>query len=455
VAAAAAAGARREVTVVVRAPPRVCAAPELPGVGVVAVVAPACGANRTDGVAVVSADLLPSDWFGSVAALARRNDFRSAWLFVGEWDQLEHTDWAALAAQARPGLVLLRTALLPTDSELVAQSNRSRAASGPLPVVSDWSLWGAEPDLLGPFATQLSRAQDPQAFLLENWYRVLPWPSAAPWIDRFRCPDIASSGKRHAFATMLSTTNHYVLAAAVLGLSLMAFQNDTARILIHQPGALSRDQLHMLTLCGWQPCAIPYIPPPDPQRVYWQYVHQYTKLSIWSWTAFDRVVFVDADSLVRAPMPELFQETAPFAASPNLRRQVGVALTLNGGFLSVRPSLQQFWSLWFRSRVDLDYDLALAEQAFLNKVFPPGTWKDVGYCYGANVALKVHEPVGWDNFKSCMKSFHFIRVKPSDPAHRQHVDYPRMVAEIHEWRAYLPRLRSLPCRLCRSVGDAP
>lgn len=156
------------------------------------------------------------------------------------------------------------------------------------------------------------------------------------------------------------------------------------------------------------------IPPPhNGKGIHHRFKDQYTKLSIWSFDelGIDRLVYLDADTIVRRNFDELFDSPFNFAAVPDVYGDSrGFSITFNAGVLVLRPSTTVFQDI-MRKIETAKYPMKQAEQAFLNLYFG-GKGVRLPYVYNANLAMKRRSPALWDGLKDEMRIVHYTMVKP-------------------------------------------
>lgn len=213
-------------------------------------------------------------------------------------------------------------------------------------------------------------------------------------------------------------TDSYATAVIALAHSLHRANVSARLILIYLPSRISPRTLCLASAAGWTPHPVPYIPPPrggagTPAH----FRDQYTKLNVWALDALGvrSLVYLDADTLVRARFDELFALPHRFAAVPDVfagPRGFGVAF--NAGVMLLRP----------RARVLADmraalaaarYPPAFAEQAFLNVYFAAQALR-LPYAYNANLAIKRRAPALWAALRRDMRIVHYTLDKPFPPA---------------------------------------
>lgn len=62
------------------------------------------------------------------------------------------------------------------------------------------------------------------------------------------------------------------------------------------------------------------------------------KLHVWNWTEYDRVLYIDADCVVKNEFSDLFRVPGLLAAASDITGDVFVVNSFNAGVLSLRPS---------------------------------------------------------------------------------------------------------------------
>jgi glycogenin glucosyltransferase len=227
----------------------------------------------------------------------------------------------------------------------------------------------------------------------------------------------SSSFSSHDQRAVVSSlySDSYAVAVAVLGHSIHS-ANVRARLIIPYLKGVSPRALFIARSVGWEPEAVPFIPPPhNGKDIYYRFVDQYSKLNIWSFDKLgvDRLVYLDADTLVRRNFDELFDSAFNFAAVPDVWSAGdprGFSITFNAGVLALRPSTVVLEDMK-RKIETAKYPLGQAEQAFLNLYFGPDCVR-LPYAYNANLAIKNRNPELWRGLKEEMRIVHYSLVKP-------------------------------------------
>ena len=90
------------------------------------------------------------------------------------------------------------------------------------------------------------------------------------------------------------------------------------------------------------------------------------KLNIWKQTKYDKLIYLDADTIVLANIDELFdvEELGAVLGGSVYLKYLGI----EAGVLVIRPSLDTYHDL-INSMEDDDFDVKMSDQSFLNDYF--------------------------------------------------------------------------------------
>jgi alpha-N-acetylglucosamine transferase len=152
----------------------------------------------------------------------------------------------------------------------------------------------------------------------------------------------------------------------------------------------------------------------------------FVKLRLWQ-LPYERVVFLDADTLVLRPIDRLF-DYPEFSAAPNVYESVADFRRLNSGVFTARPNPATF------ARMLARLDVAGAfwkrtDQTFLQAFFPD--WQGLPVYDNLLQYVWFNLPDLWD--WSLIRVLHFQYEKPWDPANPR-ADRLRPLIEL--WRAF-------------------
>ncbi|KAF4604322.1 hypothetical protein EYR40_001501 [Pleurotus pulmonarius] len=211
-------------------------------------------------------------------------------------------------------------------------------------------------------------------------------------------------------------TNSYAMATAVLAHSIRTAKSSARLILLYIDGQVSEEALCISRAAGWELLAFPRIGPPHGGKgVRTQFIDQYTKLHIWSLDTIGikRLVYLDADTLVRRNFDELFRLPFNFAAVPDVYGPGdarGFSLTFNAGVLAIHPSSRILANMRKKAET-ARYPIQQAEQAFLNLYFGTKAAR-LPYMYNALIAIKKRNPAVWEELKEELVIVHYTDHKP-------------------------------------------
>ncbi|KAF9494072.1 nucleotide-diphospho-sugar transferase [Pleurotus eryngii] len=196
-------------------------------------------------------------------------------------------------------------------------------------------------------------------------------------------------------------SNNYAISTAVLAHSVRSVNSTARLILLYIDGQVSEEAPRMSRAAGWELLAVPRIAPPEGGK------GGLDKHGI------DRLVYLDADALVRRNFDELFDLPFNFAAVPdvygpdNVR---GFSLTFNAGVMAIQTSsavLEHMKKKIGTAR----YPIGQAEYAFLNLYFGAKAVR-LPYIYNALLSIKKRSLAVWDELKSDLSVVHYTNRKP-------------------------------------------
>ena len=165
---------------------------------------------------------------------------------------------------------------------------------------------------------------------------------------------------RTAFVTTLCHGDGYVPGVEALGRSLAQTQTSHERLVLVTPD-VSQAARTRLTERGWSIREILPIASPvaETEQMFARFANTFTKLRVWELTDYDKLVYLDADTIVLQNVDDLFERPA-FAAAPDFF----LPDRFNSGVMVLRPAHETFermMSLLF-SRSSYDG----GDQGFLN-----------------------------------------------------------------------------------------
>lgn len=157
-----------------------------------------------------------------------------------------------------------------------------------------------------------------------------------------------------------------------------------------------------------------------------------TKLNLWRQIQYDKVVFLDADTVVLQNLDHLFDLDVQFAAAPD----IGWPDIFNSGVFFARPNIGTYAAL--RRLADAGISFDGGDQGLLNSFFPSFT--RLSFTYNVTPSAGYQYLPAYRHFQSQVKVAHFIGAeKPwsrgQDIASSQRGPYAELLA--HWWAVYL------------------
>ena len=189
-------------------------------------------------------------------------------------------------------------------------------------------------------------------------------------------------------------------------------------------------QARLAGLPGVEVRIVPAIANPNRRVKRRRFRNVYTKLHVFGLSGFDRLVYLDADTIVLGDPEPLFEGTG-FSAAPDWGEEICLH-RFNSGVMAFTPSQQLFEDMLGRL-ADVPSDDG-GDQGFLNQVFPDWTrlhpaWNTLARLIVANPVMLTLDDV---------RILHFVGPKPWEPAVRSPVE--RELLQV--WESVLPAGRA-------------
>ncbi len=176
---------------------------------------------------------------------------------------------------------------------------------------------------------------------------------------------LVSAGMKRAYVSMLCGGSRYTPGAEVLGRSLVESGSTAERILLVTRDVPTEARAR-LSGQGWSLRLVEPIANPRPERqMLPRFANVFTKLRAWELAELDRVVLLDADTLVLDNVDDLFDRPG-FAAAPDFF----LPDRFNSGVIVLSPSRDTFGRMVDALADASGYDGG--DQGFLNDFF--GEW---------------------------------------------------------------------------------
>lgn len=248
---------------------------------------------------------------------------------------------------------------------------------------------------------------------------------------------------RRAYVTLVTNADFAVGARALLH-SLTLSGTTAERIVLHTDG-VDAPALAPLTALGARLVRVDLLPTSDAfnkahardalhgrapftrgeKPAFHTPLDNFCKLRLWQLDV-DRVIFLDADTLVLRNIDRLF-DYPEFCAAPNVYESLADFHRMNSGVFTARPSRQTFEAMLAR----LDTPGAFwrrTDQSFLQAYFPD--WHGLPVTYNMLQYAWFNLPGLWD--WASIKVLHFQYEKPW----QEHAKSDRLHPLIDLWQAY-------------------
>lgn len=218
---------------------------------------------------------------------------------------------------------------------------------------------------------------------------------------------------KKAYATMLSNGDGYLPGVEALGGSLKASGTAEPMVVMVTPEVRPATRARLVEQ-GWTLHDVEPIVNPNPttQQMLPRFGAAYTKLRAWQLVDFDKVVLLDADTIVLQNVDDLF-ERPEIAAAPDFF----LPDRFSSGVMVLEPGLSKFDRMVEALAASPSYDGG--DQGFLNVFFerwyamPVEHRLPVGY----NMAHFIYQfmrahPSTWDKLKDEIEIVHYLVQKP-------------------------------------------
>ncbi|MEC9197437.1 MAG: glycosyltransferase family 8 protein [Pseudomonadota bacterium] len=250
---------------------------------------------------------------------------------------------------------------------------------------------------------------------------------------------------RHAYVTLVTNSN-YVAGARALLRSLLWTGTEADLVVMHT-AALSADDLAELETFAARLVQVDLLPTSDAfnqahardalhgaapftkggKPVFHTPLDNFAKLRLWQLTDYDRVVFLDADTVVVRNIDNLF-EYPEFCAAPNVYESLSDFHRMNSGVFTARPSQKTFHKML----AELDVPDAFwrrTDQTFLQSFFPD--WNGLPVTYNMLQYVWMNLPDLWD--WDMVKIIHYQYEKPWEMDHPKSEELATLIAIWHQY----------------------
>ncbi|CAF0981181.1 unnamed protein product [Rotaria sordida] len=231
----------------------------------------------------------------------------------------------------------------------------------------------------------------------------------------------------------------YIEGIEVLGYSLRRINIQADLILFYISNRLNQLTLNRCRKAGWYLWSVERINPPRFAIIYQRFHDQYTKLHIWSMIGYDRILYLDADTLVIHDINELLTGTIFEDHQDGLLGAVEdvwqgeIGPNFNAGVLLIRPNMTIFNDMLIKIHNMAAYGSYWAEQGFLNWYFKGSTGR-LPLIYNFNNVLAIYHHDIYIQLRDRMKIIHYTAYKPFHITKSNQLSNPALIELWNIWR---------------------
>lgn len=217
---------------------------------------------------------------------------------------------------------------------------------------------------------------------------------------------------KHAYVTLMNGGDGYLAGVEALGRSLVETGSVVPRVVMVTTD-VSQSARAQLVAQGWTLRVVAPVPsPPNDEAIYTRFAQSYTKLRAFELVDLDKIVFLDADTVVLSNIDELFERPS-MAAAPDFF----MPDRFNSGVMVIEPSETLFTELMGQLGHLASYDGG--DQGLLNAHWPDWWAMPVEHRLGAgyNMHHFVYQfmsshPALLRSFTAEIKIVHYTLQKP-------------------------------------------
>lgn len=133
--------------------------------------------------------------------------------------------------------------------------------------------------------------------------------------------------------------------------------------------------------------------------------HNLNKLHLWTWTEYEKILFIDADVVCKGSLAELWDMPGEFAAAPDVWWDVITDSRFNSGVVVFRPGVETFGDMIKKVSDPAYHQPNDADQAFLNAYYR-FRFFGLPYKYNFNLIMVCSLPPS----SSSSSSYDFVQV---------------------------------------------
>lgn len=191
-------------------------------------------------------------------------------------------------------------------------------------------------------------------------------------------------------------------------------QNATFALLTIDTKPLNETVKARMECLGWNIYVVSRIVPHNEEGTYYRFRDQFTKLLLWNFTYFTKVLYLDSDTFVIGNIESILSH--PMGNNSILvARDIKAGVwqdTFNMGVFVITPNVDEFHRLIeLKDERKIHFETGMAEQGFLNAVYK-NEWGDIGFVNNANLAAYEQDNSMWLANEENINIIHYTMQKP-------------------------------------------
>lgn len=213
---------------------------------------------------------------------------------------------------------------------------------------------------------------------------------------------------------MLNDNPSYVSGALKMGRGALKYTKTPIDLVVMELKSkpLTSEQWVDLNKAGFIKCIVESIPAPKKTR--FDLTEKFAVLHVWAMTVYDRVLFLDADTLVTNSLDSLLSldlQNKSIGVTKDIRERKWVS-GFNSGVLLLQPSTDEYKRLRDLLGSGIVFEYIMSDQGFLNVVYKDD-WQEIGFVNNANLAVYRFDREFWDKHPlEQINVIHYTMAKP-------------------------------------------
>lgn len=135
------------------------------------------------------------------------------------------------------------------------------------------------------------------------------------------------------------------------------------------------------------------------------------KLQPFGWVEYEKIVYIDADAIVKGPFGELFSMPGQFAAAPDVWFDIAIDSRFNSGVMVFQPSREVFFDMLGKIKERQYHDPTQGDQDFLQRYWKYRDFK-LPFKYNLNIVMYEHYHNEFNSLWDEAVIIHFTIRKP-------------------------------------------